>query len=138
MEPPHGPACHCGRSRLSTNFPNSLPSHLYPQPSVIPTFKARLVIVAGPASSVSPRLFLSITPIFLFIWLPSPQEGGSGGTCHNDKPGRNDGYGGSRYDYGGSEEGSRWKGETCNSSKPCHVSKWRGDDGEEVRRDLPQ
>ena len=51
---PHRPACHCGRSRLSTNFPNSLPSHLYTQPSVIPTFKARLVIVAGPASSVSP------------------------------------------------------------------------------------
>ena len=25
--PLNGPACHCGRSRLSTNFPNSLPSH---------------------------------------------------------------------------------------------------------------
>ena len=46
---PHGPACHCGRSRLATNIPNPLPSHLYTQPSVIPTFKARLVIVAGPA-----------------------------------------------------------------------------------------
>ena len=29
-------ACHCGRSRLATNIPNSLPSHLYTQPSVIP------------------------------------------------------------------------------------------------------
>ena len=47
---PHGPACHSGRSRLSTHFPPSLPSHLYTQPSVIPTSKARLVIVAGPAS----------------------------------------------------------------------------------------
>ena len=28
-------------------------------------------------------------------------KGRSGGTCHNDKPGRNDGYGGSRYDDGG-------------------------------------
>ena len=55
------------------NSPNSLPSHLYTQPSVIPTFKARLVIVAGPASSVSPHFFLSITPIFLFLWLPFPQ-----------------------------------------------------------------
>ena len=34
-------------------------------------------------------------------------EGGSGGTFHNDKPGRNDGYDESRYDYGGSEGGSR-------------------------------
>ena len=48
-------------------------------------------------------------------------EGGSGGTCHNDKPGRNDGYEESRYDYGGSEGGGMRKGETCNSSKPCHV-----------------
>ena len=48
-------------------------------------------------------------------------KGGSGGTCHNDKPGRNDGCGGSRYDGGGVRGGSRWKGETCNSSKPCHV-----------------
>ena len=32
-----------------------------------------------------------------------------GETCHNDKPGRNDGDGGG---------GSRWKGETCYSSKP--------------------
>ena len=38
---PHGPACHCGRSCLSTHFPHSLPSHLYTQPSVIPTSKAR-------------------------------------------------------------------------------------------------
>ena len=49
-------------------------------------------------------------------------KGRSGGTCHNDKSGRNDGYGGSRYDdEGGGEGGSRWKSETCNSSKPCHV-----------------
>ena len=53
---PHGPACHCGRSRLATNTPNPLPSHLYTQPSVIPTFKARLVIVAGPALRPTPPI----------------------------------------------------------------------------------
>ena len=70
---PHGPACHCGRSRLATNIPNPLPSHLYTQPSVIPTFKARLVIVAAPAFSVSSHSFLSITPISLLFLLPFPQ-----------------------------------------------------------------
>ena len=45
-------------------------------------------------------------------------EGGSGGTCHNDKPGPNAGYGASRYDGGEGEGGRRWKSKTCNSSKP--------------------
>ena len=63
---PHGPACHCGRSRLSIHFPPSLPSHLYTQPSVIPTSKARLVIVAGPASLAPPHSFLLFTPTSLF------------------------------------------------------------------------
>ena len=70
---PHGPACHCGRSRLATHILNSLPSHLSAQPSDIPTFKARLVIVAGPASNLFPHSFLSITPIFLHLLLPFPQ-----------------------------------------------------------------
>ena len=60
---PHGPACHCGRSRLATNTPNPLPSHLYTQPSVIPTFKARLVIVAGPALRPTPPIHFH--PIFI-------------------------------------------------------------------------
>ena len=37
-------------------------------------------------------------------------KGGSGGTCRNDKPGRNDGYGGSRYDGGGGEGGKQVEG----------------------------
>ena len=48
-------------------------------------------------------------------------EGGSGGTCHNDKPGPNAGYGASRYDGGEGEGVRRWKSKTCNSSKPCCV-----------------
>ena len=44
-----GPACHCGRSRL--------PSH--PLPSLPFTFQARLVIVAGPAFSLTPTLSTS-------------------------------------------------------------------------------
>ena len=74
---PHGPACHCGRSRLSTHFPHSLPSHLYTQPSVIPTSKARLVIVAGPAHL---HLFLSPHPPLIFIPTPHPHH--SGPACH--------------------------------------------------------
>ena len=73
-------------ARLSTNFPNSLPPHLYPQPSAIPTLKARLVIVAGPALSVSPHFLLSITPIFLFIWPPSPQAHDTACYCCKSHP----------------------------------------------------
>ena len=46
---------------------------------------------------------------------------GPGGTCHNDKPGRNDGDGEVGMTMRGGEGGSRWKGETCNSSKPWPV-----------------
>ena len=45
---------------------------------------------------------------------------GGGGTCHDDKLGRMMGMGEIGMTMGG-EGGSRWKGETCNSSKPCHV-----------------
>ena len=34
----NGPACHCGRSRHVPNTPNPLPSHLYTQSPVNPTF----------------------------------------------------------------------------------------------------
>ena len=60
---PNGPACHCGRSRLVPNTPNPLPSHLYTQPSVNPTFKARLVIVAGPALQPTPPIHFH--PLFI-------------------------------------------------------------------------
>ena len=83
---PHGPACHCGRSRLSTHFPNSFPSHLYTQPSVIPTSKARLVIVAGPASFAPPHFFLSITPTSLFTWPPSPHAQDTACYCCRSHP----------------------------------------------------
>ena len=55
-------------------------------------------------------------------------------TCHNDKPGRNDRDAGETYeDEGGVRGGSRWEGDTCNSSEPCSwkTGKERsGSDGE--------
>ena len=50
-----GPACHCGRSRLTPNTPLHFHPPLYPTP-VTPTVKARLVIVAGPALQPTPPL----------------------------------------------------------------------------------
>ena len=45
------------------------------------------------------------------------------------------GYKGGREVNGG----SGWKGRTCHNDKPGHVGEqMEGDDGEEVRRDLPQ
>ena len=66
-------------------------------------------------------------------------KGGSGGTCHNDKPGRNDGYGGSRYDDEGGvrgEAGGRVRLATVASRVMC-LRRWKpdkekdGSDGEE-------
>ena len=93
--PFHHPPSICSPTRPGLSLWQVPPFDQLPQftsiPSLYPTIshshiRGRLVIVAGPASSVSPHFFLSITPIFLFIWLPFPQAHDTACYCCKSHP----------------------------------------------------